>query len=84
MNQRYEITIQGHLTSQWAAFFEGMQIACLEDGNTVFLSDPIDQSALYGLLMRLRDLGMTLISVNPMGCEFKPNLDKSRNIKEKL
>ncbi len=66
MNLRYEITILGHLTSQWGAVFEGMQVNCLEDGSTRILSNPIDQSTLYGLLMRLRDLGMTLISVNPM------------------
>lgn len=65
MNQRFEITIRGHLSSQWAAVFDGMQVTCLEDGNTQIIGDMTDQSALYGLLMRLRDLGMTLISVNP-------------------
>ncbi|RPI32827.1 MAG: hypothetical protein EHM70_07925 [Chloroflexota bacterium] len=64
MNQRYEITICGHLTSQLAAVFDGMQVTCLENGNTRITGDLPDQSALYGLLMRLRDLGMTLISVN--------------------
>lgn len=64
MNQRYEIIIQGHLTAQCALAFEGMQVTCLEEGNTHIISGMIDQSALYGLLMRLRDLGMTLISVN--------------------
>ncbi len=66
MKYRYEIIIQGHLTSQWKTVFDGMQVTFQEDGNTLLLSDSIDQSALYGLLMRLRDLGMTLISVNPM------------------
>ncbi len=64
MNQRYEITIRGHLSPQWAAVFEGMQVICLEDGNTLITGDIPDQPALYGLLMRLRDLGMTLISLN--------------------
>jgi hypothetical protein len=66
MNQSYEITIRGHLTAQCAVVFEGLQVTCLEDGNTCIISDAIDQSALYGLLMRLRDLGITLISVNPI------------------
>ncbi len=65
MDQKYEITIHGHLASRWAAVFEGMQVISLEDGNTRITGDIPDQSALYGLLMRLRDLGMTLISVNP-------------------
>ncbi len=65
MDQKYEITIRGHLASRWAAVFEGMQVICLEDGNTRITGELPDQSALYGLLMRLRDLGMTLISVNP-------------------
>ncbi len=64
MNQRYEIIIRGHLTAQWAAIFDGMEITCLEDGNTCITGDLPDQSALYGLLMRLRDLGMTLLSVS--------------------
>jgi hypothetical protein len=63
MKQRYEITIRGHLASQWAAVFDGMQVTCQEDGNTHLVGDIPDQSALYGLLMRLRDLGMVLISV---------------------
>jgi hypothetical protein len=63
MKQRYEITVQGHLSSQWSAVFEGMQVTCLEDGNTQISGDLADQAALYGLLMRLSDLGMALISV---------------------
>ncbi len=65
MKQRYEITVQGHISSRWASHFNGMRVCCREDGNTHILSDAIDQSALYGLLMRMRDLGMTLISINP-------------------
>lgn len=65
MNQRYEITIQGQLSAKWEAVFDGMQVLCTNDGNTCVISDNIDQSALYGLLMRLRDMGMVLVSVNP-------------------
>ncbi len=64
MNQRYEIIIRGHLTAQWGAIYDDMEITCLADGNTRITGDLPDQSALYGLLMRLRDLGMTLLSVN--------------------
>jgi hypothetical protein len=88
MNQRYEIIIRGHLSSQWTEVFDGMLVACQEDGNTHIISDLPDQSALYGLLMRLRDLGMTLISVNSVehviAKKSNENLDKSRIIKEEL
>ncbi len=63
MNQRYEIIIRGHLTPQWEEVFNGMEVACLPDGSTCIAGLLPDQSALYGLLMRLRDLGVTLISV---------------------
>jgi len=65
MKQRYEITISGHLTSQWREIFGGMEIASLAEGNTRICGELPDQAALYGLLRRLSDLGMSLISVNP-------------------
>ncbi len=65
MRQKYEITIRGQLTSEWREIFEGMDIACLDCGGTCISGEVPDQAALYGLLMQLRDLGMTLISVNP-------------------
>ncbi len=66
MSQQYEIVIRGHLPGQWITFFEDMEVTCLPDGNTRIAGSLPDQSALYGLLMRLRDLGLTLISVNPV------------------
>jgi hypothetical protein len=60
----YHILIQGHLTADWSEWFEGMAVQCRPDGTTV-LSGPVrDQAALYGLLLKVRDLGLTLISVN--------------------
>ena len=70
MNQRYEIVIHGHLTPQWTAIFDRLEVTCLPDGNTLIAGWLPDQSALYGLLMRLRDLGMILISVNPSSTLF--------------
>jgi hypothetical protein len=66
MVQRYEIVVHGHLTQNWESVFEGMEVICLPNGNTLIAGNLIDQSELYGLLMQLRDLGMTLISVTPM------------------
>lgn len=65
MNQRYEIIIRGQLTPEWAVVFDGMELICLADGNSLISGSIPDQAALYGLMMQLRDLGMTLISVNP-------------------
>jgi hypothetical protein len=64
MNQSYEITIQGHLTPDWAAVFDGMELVCQNNGCTLITGDIPDQASLYGLLNQLRDLGITLISVN--------------------
>lgn len=65
MNQHFEITIRGHLTPQWTVIFDGMDVISLADGNTLITGNLPDQAALYGLLIQLRDLGMTLISVTP-------------------
>jgi hypothetical protein len=63
MDQHYEIIIRGHLTPEWTAVFDGMAVICLADGNTLIAGDLPDQSALYGVLMQLRDLGLILISI---------------------
>jgi hypothetical protein len=61
----YQIRIKGHLGSQWTDWFEGMTIT-LEDNGDTLLSGPVaDQSALYGLLKKVRDLGLPLVSVSP-------------------
>jgi hypothetical protein len=59
----YQIRLKGHLGSQWTDWFEGLTITLEEDGDTL-LTGPVDQAALHGLLKRVRDLGMTLVSVN--------------------
>lgn len=66
MDIRYEIRVRGHLLPEWTAVFEGIEITCQPDGDTSLTGFLPDQAALYGLLLRLRDLGLTLISVNPV------------------
>ncbi len=62
----YEIRVAGHLDARWAGWFEGLTITLEEDGDTLLTSPAIDQAALYGLLKKVRDLGMPLVSVNPV------------------
>lgn len=60
----YEIRLQGRLGPRWAARFEGMTLTLLEDGTTVLRGPVADQAALHGLLRRLGDLGITLLSLH--------------------
>jgi hypothetical protein len=60
----HQIRIRGHLGQQWTDWFEGLTITLEEDGNTLLTGPVLDQSALYGLLKKVRDLGMPLLSVN--------------------
>jgi hypothetical protein len=59
----YEILIEGVLDRRWAAWFEGLQLTSDESGQTVLSGPVADQAALHGLLAKIRDLGLPLISV---------------------
>jgi hypothetical protein len=59
----YQIRIKGHLSNQWADWFGGVNITLEDNGNTLLTGPEIDQAALHGLLKKVRDLGMPLISV---------------------
>ncbi len=59
----YEIRVAGHLSRQWADRFEGLTVTLEEDGNTLLTGPVADQAALHGLLKKVRDLGMPLVSV---------------------
>jgi hypothetical protein len=60
----YQIRIKGHLGPQWTDWFGGLALAVEEDGDTLLTGPIVDQAALYGLLKKVRDLGMPLVSVN--------------------
>ena len=62
----YQIRIKGHLDPQWTDWFEGLTITQTEDGDTLLTGLVVDQAALHGLLKKVRDLGMPLLSVCPV------------------
>ena len=62
----FQIRIRGHLDRQWTDWFDGMAIMLEENGDTLLTGPVPDQPALHGLLKKVRDLGMTLVSVNPV------------------
>jgi hypothetical protein len=60
---RYEIRLKGHLDSRWAAWFDGLSLTNSSDGTTLIQGPVTDQAALHGLLQKVRDLGLPLVSV---------------------
>ena len=63
---QYEIRVEGRLGTRWAAWFDGLSVTSAEDGTTVLRGSVVDQAALHGLLQKLRDVGIPLISLTPI------------------
>ena len=72
----YQIRIEGQLGEQWTDWFEGLTITQAEDGTTVLTGPVVNQSALHGLLKKVRDLGAPLVSVNRMETDVSSNPDQ--------
>ena len=70
--QQVEIRVKGQIDERWSEWLEGLTITHTEDGETVLSGSVIDQSALYGVIGRLRDLGLPLLSVNPSEANAEP------------
>jgi hypothetical protein len=62
--QIYQIRLEGHLGNEWSDWFDGLAITLEDDGNTLLTGPIADQAALHGLLRRIRDLGMPLLSID--------------------
>ena len=69
----YQIRVTGHLGADWTDWFEGLTITQEDNGDTLLTGSVVDQAALYGLLKKVRDVGLPLVSVNPVLCnELQP------------
>jgi hypothetical protein len=75
-----EIRVKGHLDARWADRFGGMTITLAENGETLLTGPVIDQAALHGLLKKVRDLGLPLLSVNPV----RPSLADAADDKQSI
>ena len=77
MSTDYVITVRGHLDEHWSAWFEGMTITEAANGETLLAGPVIDQAALHGLLIKIRDLGLPLIAVVPESTRANDGTGKS-------
>ena len=65
----YQIRVKGYLEEEWSDWFDGMAVAQLENGDTTLTGPVIDQPALFGLLFKVSNLNLTLLSVNVVPVE---------------
>ena len=68
----YEIRVGGHLDDRWAAWFDGLSLTHRPDGTTSLRGHVVDQAALHGLLQKVRDIGLPLISVTHSDADQEP------------
>lgn len=63
MTNLYQIIVQGHLDARWMAWFDGFEISNEADGTAILAGEIIDQAALHGILIKIRDAGLPLVAV---------------------
>ena len=81
---RYEIRLTGHLDARWAAWFDGLTVSHEGDGTTLISGPIADQAALHGLLQRVRDLGLPLVSVTRVEADERLVDVHVRNVRKAL
>jgi hypothetical protein len=74
----YQIRIKGHLGREWTDWFGGLTITLQDNGETLLTGPVVDQAALYGVLKKVRDVGMPLLSVN----HVKPGQAQASDVKQ--
>ena len=62
----YQIRLRGHLSAQWTTYFEGFTLTNCKNGEALLTGVIMDQAALHGVLAKIRDMGLPLLSVNPI------------------
>jgi hypothetical protein len=60
----YQITVKGHLDSEWSDWFDGLTITLMDNGETILSGPIVDQTALHGVLIKIRDLGLPLLGLS--------------------
>lgn len=75
----YQIRVEGHLDDRWADWREGLFVTQEESGDTVLTIPVVDQAELHGLLRKLRDVGVPLVSINPVGPGQTGNASREAN-----
>jgi len=69
----YRIVVKGHLDDEWSAWFDGLTITLVETGETILSGPIVDQTALHGLLVKIRDLALPLLSLTRIETESESN-----------
>jgi hypothetical protein len=75
----YELQIKGHLDDRWSDWLEGLVVQRQDDGTTVLVGPLVDQAALYGVIIRIRDLGLSLLSVSRVA-ESQGSMERRKQI----
>jgi hypothetical protein len=74
MSDAYELRVQGHLDDRWSDWLGGLAVRRQADGTTVLAGSIVDQAGLHGVITRIRDLGLPLLSVQRIGPGSEPSL----------
>ena len=80
--EHFKIQVKGHLDSSWSEYFEGLRVTNCQNGETILAGPIVDQAELHGILARIRDLNLTLISVGRIESEYLANDDHNSDVQQ--